>query len=293
MKAAPFEYHAPHSLAEAVELMGRLDNAKPLSGGQSLVPMMNFRYAMPDHVVDLNRVEELSGITREGTRIRIGALTRQRDLEYSPLIAEELPLIQAALLHVGHRQTRNRGTIGGSLSHADPAAELPTVCAALDAEIEIASARGKRRVPMREFSQGYMTTALGHDEILSAVIVEPWGKGHGYSFQEYARRHGDFAVAGVAALVEIADGVVRRAALSVCGLAPAALRLDAAEAGLVGRPLDGAAINAAAAVAEQIDALHDYHGGAEYRQHLARVLTMRALEEAKQRIGVRMTEKHA
>jgi aerobic carbon-monoxide dehydrogenase medium subunit len=290
MKPAPFEYHSPVSLQEALDLLGRLENAKVLAGGQSLVPMMNFRYAMPDHLVDLNRLDELAGIRWDGRKVRIGALTLQREIEFSPLIAEHLPLFRAALAHVGHRQTRNRGTIGGSLSHADPAAELPTACLALDAEIEIASPRGLRTLQMRDFNQGYMATALEPDEILAGILVQPWRPGHGYSFQEYARRHGDFAVAGVAAMLDMEGGEVRRATLAVCGVTPAPVRLETAETGLIGSRLDAPAIAAAAEIAGSLDALYDYHGGADYRRHLARVLTARALEEARRRIEAPVRE---
>ena len=219
MKPAPFDYHAPTSLDEAVALMSSLDNAKVIAGGQSLVAMMNFRYAMPDHLIDLGNIAGLSGLHFEAQTLRIGAMTRQRELEFSVPLANKVPLLKAALAHVGHRQTRNRGTLGGSLAHADPAAELPTACLALDAEIEIAGANGTRIVPMREFSAGFMTTALGYDEILLAVHIRPWAEGHGYSFQEYARRHGDFAVAGAAVLLDANnDGVIERAAVALCGV---------------------------------------------------------------------------
>ncbi len=215
MKPASFDYHAPRQLKEAAELLATLPNAKILAGGQSLVPMMNFRYVIVDHLIDLGHVDDLRGIAVIEGRLRIGAMMRQRDLETSPEITRHCPLLAEALRHVGHRQTRNRGTIGGSLAHADPAAELPAVCLAYDAVLHLASIRGLRSVPFREFSLGFMTTALAPDEMIAAVELPIWRLGHGHGFHEFARRHGDFALAGAAALLDIGAGnVVRRAALS-------------------------------------------------------------------------------
>ena len=291
MKPAPFDYHAPASLDEAVALMSTLDNAKVIAGGQSLVAMMNFRYAMPDHLIDLGNIAGLSGLHFEPRTLRIGAMTRQRELEFSAPLADKVPLFKAALAHVGHRQTRNRGTLGGSLAHADPAAELPTACLALDAEIEIAGAGGTRIVPMREFSAGFMTTALGYDEILLAVHIRPWPEGHGYSFQEYARRHGDFAVAGAAVLLDANnDGVIERAAVALCGVTDRPVRRDEAEAALVERHLDDSVIARAASLAGDVEATADIHADATYRRHLARVLTTRALHEASSRMKTKKRE---
>ena len=285
MKPGPFEYHAPTSLDEALALLSNLENAKALAGGQSLVAMMNFRYAMPDHLVDLGNVVGLAGLHFDAQTLRIGAMTRQRDLEFSAALADKAPLFKAALAHVGHRQTRNRGTLGGSLAHADPAAELPTVCLALDAQIEIAGAGGTRLVAMREFTTGFMTTALMHDEILFAVHIRPWPQGHGYSFQEYARRHGDFAVVGAAVLLDANDdGIVERASVALCGVADRPIRRDAAEAALVGHLLDENLIARVASLAGDVEATADIHGDATYRRHLARVLTIRALREASSRM---------
>jgi aerobic carbon-monoxide dehydrogenase medium subunit len=287
MKPAPFDYHAPGNLEEATGLLASLENAKILAGGQSLVAMMNFRYVIVDHLVDLGGVAALSGITADKGVLRIGAMTRQRDLEFSTEVKQHCPIMHEALLHIGHRQTRNRGTIGGSLAHADPAAELPAICLLHDAEIEIAGRRGIRRVPMRAFGLGFMTTAVQPDEILTAIELKPWPAGHGYGFQEFARRHGDFALAGAAALVELgADQMVRRAAIALFGVATSPVRLDAAEAGLTGKPLDMPAITAAAAEACSIEPIEDIHAGADYRRHLAQVLTRRALVEAARRAGV-------
>jgi carbon-monoxide dehydrogenase medium subunit len=287
MKPAPFEYHAPRNVKEAVDLLATLGNARILAGGQSLVPMMNFRYVIVDHLVDLGGVGDLRGIAVGDGRLRIGAMTRQRTLETSAEIARHCPLMHEALRHVGHRQTRNRGTIGGSLAHADPAAELPAVCAAYDAVVHLASRRGLRPLPFRAFATGFMTTALEADEMLAAIELPLWPEGHGYGFHEFARRHGDFALVGAAALVDLdADGVVRRAALALFGVAATPLRVDAAEAALLGQRLDGEAIRAAAGAAWLIDPVADIHAGADYRRHLAQVLSARALTDAARRAGV-------
>ena len=291
MKPAPFDYHAPRQLKEAAELLATLPNAKILAGGQSLVPMMNFRYVIADHLVDLGGLQDLRGITVGDGRLRIGAMTRQRDLEFSADIAKHCPLMNEALRHVGHRQTRNRGTIGGSLAHADPAAELPAICAAYDATIHVASVRGTREIGFRDFATGFMSTALQPDEMIAAIELPIWPPGHGHGFHEFARRHGDFALAGAAALLDIGpDNIVRRAALTLLGVAASPLRVDAAEARLTGQPLDANAIRTAAASAWLIEPISDIHASGEYRRHLAQVLSLRALNDAARRAGMRAPE---
>lgn len=286
MKPAPFSYHRPGSIAEAVQLLATTENAKVIAGGQSLMAMMNFRYAMPDHLIDIARIPELQGIVLEDARLHIGAMTRQRELEFSKALTEAAPLFGAALRHVGHRQTRNRGTIGGSLAHADPAAELPAVCLAYDADIEITGQAGSRLVPMRDFVAGFMSTAVGYDELLVSVQPKRWPKGHGYSFQEYARRHGDFAVVGAAVLLNAdAGGAIDKVSIALCGVGEKPLRRDAAESLLHGRPLDKGLIQQAANLAADLQPIGDIHGTSDYRRHLARVLTERALREAWARIG--------
>lgn len=289
MKPAPFDYYAPRSIEEAAGLLASLDNAKVLAGGQSLVPMMNFRYVIVDHIVDLAKVEGLAGIKLSGATLRIGAMTRQRDLEFSAEIAQHCPLLREALFHVGHRQTRNRGTIGGSLAHADPAAEQPTVCAAHDAVIEITSTRGTRRVPFAEFAVAFMTTAVEPDEIVTAIEIPLWPAGHGYSFHEYARRRGDFAIVGAAALLDLAaDRMVRRASLTLCGVGTGPLRMNEAERMLTGQRFDRSTAQAAAATAKRITPVSDIHASADYRRHLAEVLAFRALRDAAARCGTRI-----
>lgn len=287
MKAAPFTYHAPRSVQEAAGLLANLQNAKVLAGGQSLVAMMNFRYVIADHLVDLARVEGLAGITLSNGLMRIGAMTRQRDLEFSSEVEQLCPLMKAALLNVGHRQTRNRGTIGGSLAHADPAAELPAVCAAHDAVIEITGQRGARKVPFAEFSLGFMTTAVEPDEFISAIEIPLWPEGHGSGFREYARRHGDFAIVGAAALVALGpDRMVQRASLTLCGLGTGPVRLGESEKLLTGRRLDRATAMEAAKPARAVKAMSDVHATADYRRHLAGVMIFRALRDAAARCGL-------
>jgi aerobic carbon-monoxide dehydrogenase medium subunit len=289
MKPAPFSYHAPRSIKEAATLLASLDNAKVLAGGQSLVPMMNFRYVIVDHIVDLAKVEGLAGIKVSGATLRIGAMTRQRDLEFSSEIAQHCPLLREALSYVGHRQTRNRGTIGGSLAHADPAAEQPTVCAAHDAVVEITSTRGTRRVPFAEFPVAFMATAVEPDEIVTAIEIPLWPAGHGYSFHEYARRRGDFAIVGAAALLDLAsDRTVRRASLTLCGVGIGPLRMSEAEHMLTGQRFDRGTAQAAAATAKTIRPVSDIHASADYRRHLAEVLAFRALRDAAARRGARI-----
>ena len=286
MKPAPFDYHAPRSVEEAAALLASLENAKVLAGGQSLVPMMNFRYVIVDHIVDLAKVEGLAGISIKGATLRIGAMTRQRELEFSPEIAQHCPLLREALTHVGHRQTRNRGTIGGSLAHADPAAEQPTVCAAYDAIIEITSARGVRKVPFADFAVAFMTTAVEPDEFVTAIEIPLWPAGHGYGFQEFARRRGDFAIVGAAALLDLApDRTVRRASLALCGVATGPMRMTESERMLTGKRFDRALAQTAAAAAKPSMPISDIHASAEYRRHLAEVLAFRALRDAAARCG--------
>ncbi len=289
MKPAPFTYHNPKTILEAVALLGTLDNAKLLAGGQSLVAMLNMRYAMPDNIVDLNDVEGLAGIELRGNALYIGAMTRQRDVETSPVVKTHCPLLVEALANVGHRQTRNRGTIGGSLCHLDPAAELPTVAMAMEATISVLGKQGTREVAMADFPLGYMTPAIEPDEIVTGVLLPLWPKAHGYAFVEFARRHGDFAVVGVAALLGVdAGGRISRACITLCGVGARPTRLAEAEKALVGAAAGPDAFRAAAAHAGAIDAMEDVHASKSYRQQLAATLAERALVTALDR-AVRTT----
>jgi len=286
MKPAPFTYHAPASLPEALGLVATLDNAKLLAGGQSLMPMMNFRFVQPDHVIDLNTLPGLAAIERRGERLFIGAMARQRDVERSALVKDTCPIIPEAYRQVSHTQVRNRGTYGGSLCHNDPASEQPCFTAALDGVIEVASQRGTREIAASAFSQGFMSTALAADEIMTGATLAIWPKGHGHAFIEYSRRHGDFAIVGVAALMtRDANGRISRLSITLCGIAAGPVRLGAAEQELTGQAAGTAQFERAGEIARGLDALEDAHVTADYRQHLAGVLTRRALAAAAARMS--------
>jgi len=286
MKPPPFSYHDPGTVAEAVGLLSRLENAKVLAGGQSVMPMLNMRYVLPDHVVDLNKVAELSYIREEGNAVLIGAMTRQRDVEFSDVVAKRLPLLREAILQVGHRQTRNRGTVGGSLSHLDPSAEIPACCAALDATILVQGPNGTRQIAFADYPAGYMTPSIEPNELVTGVRLPVWPQGHGYAFIEFARRHGDFAIVSAAALLEPgAGGTIARASVTVSGVGPAPVRVAAVESALKGQKPSADLFRTVAEECRKIEALSDIHAPSEYRQHLAAVLSRRALEKAHGRMA--------
>ena len=285
MKAAPFSYHRPASVDDLCALVAGLENAKLLAGGQSLVPMLNMRYVMPDHVVDLNGIAELAGIDGGGDRIRIGAMTRQKTLMNSEALAGQFPVVAEALALVGHFQTRNRGTIGGSLCHLDPSAELPCIAAAVDATMVIRGPAGERRAAMADWPQSYMTPDLGPEEVLAAVEFPKSAALDGQAYVEFARRHGDFAIVGVAALVSLDGGRIARASLAVAGAGPRPVRLTAVEAALAGELPTPETLAAAGADAAGIEAVDDAYVSAAYRRRLTRVLVERALGEAVDRAG--------
>jgi carbon-monoxide dehydrogenase medium subunit len=245
------------------------------------MPMMNFRYVMPDHLIDLNRIGELAYLRWEGDTLRIGAMTRQRDLEISPEVGQHCPILREALAHVGHRQTRNRGTLGGSLCHLDPSAELVNVAALLGGTLHAVSKRGRRDIAFGEFAAGYMTTGLQPDELLAGVTLPLPARGRGHAFVEFARRHGDFAIVACSALIGLdRNGKIADAAIALSGLAHAPARPAPIEKGLRGERPGATAFKAAAAEAGKLDATADAYVTTAYRQHLARVLTYRALEQA-------------
>jgi len=286
MKPPPFRYYDPRTVADAIGLLGRLENAKVLAGGQSLMPMLNMRYVQPDHVIDLNRVDGLSYIREAGGAIEIGAMTRQCELEFSDLIRTRLPLMQEAIQQIGHRQTRNRGTIGGSLCHLDPAAELVTLGAAYDATVVVTGPNGPREIAFADFPVAYMTTAIEPNEILTAVRFTPWPAGHGYAFVEFSRRHGDFAITSAAVLLEAdGGGKIKRASVTIGGAAVTPVRARAVEQALVGNVPTPDLMRQACESCRAIEAIEDIHAPASYRQHLAAVLSRRALEKAVPRIG--------
>lgn len=288
MKPAAFRYAAPRTVEETVDLLERHgDEAKVLAGGQSLGPLLNLRLATPSVVVDVNGVGDLAPAPADGGgSITIGAMTRQRDAERSPVVAAGCPLMRDALPFVAHRTIRNRGTVGGSLTHADPAAELPAVAVAVDAELIAVSRGGTRVVAAADFFLGFFTTALAPEELLTAVRLPKPAPRTGSAWQEFAPRHGDFAIVGVAATVRLAgDGTVASARLVYSGVADVPRRRAEAEAVLVGQPATEQAFAAAAATAAAAagDPPSDLLASADYRRHLVEVLTVRALHRAADR----------
>jgi carbon-monoxide dehydrogenase medium subunit len=280
MKPAMFSYERARTVDEAIAALARDPDAKLLAGGQSLVPMMNMRLARPSRLVDLNGIRDLAGIApaMDGGLV-LGALVRHTELLASSLVCERVPLLAAAAAHIGHRAIRNRGTLGGSVAHADPAAELPAALIALDATVVVASPSGRRRFAAGAFFVGLLATELAHDEIIVAVEIPPSPPGWG--FAELARRTGDFAIAGVAGV--LGDGLVRLAAF---GVDDRPIRLRAAESAA----LEGDVRAAAAAAAGECRPADDGHASAEYRRHLVAVLTESALNDARERlVGARGT----
>lgn len=289
MKPAPFEYHSPNSLEQALEFMNQYaDEGKILAGGQSLVPAMNFRVVQPSVLIDLNRIKEMSYIHEDGNVIRVGAMSRERHLEVDPSIAKHTPLLAEAAPFIAHPQIRNRGTIGGSLVNADPAAELPVLMLALNARLKARNKSRERWVDAQEFFVGMFTTALEPDEILVEIELPFMPPRTGWSFMEVAPRTGDYALMGVAALVTLDEGGKCKQAKLVylnAGDGP----VDAKEAAnsLEGEVLNDALLEAAAVFAseKEITPFGNVHTSPEFQQHLAKVLTRRALKQAIQRAG--------
>lgn len=282
MKPPVFEYTAVGSVDEAVaELAQHGEAAKLLAGGQSLVPLLNMRLAAPGRLIDLNRVHELAYIAVRDGGLAIGAMTRQRAAERSALVAMHVPLLADALPWVGHFQIRNRGTVGGSLSHADPAAELPAVVVCLDARFRVRGSAGERVLEAAEFFRAPMTTALDPTELLTEVWFPANPRAAGSAWVEFARRHGDYALVGVGAVVTLAGERIREARLALTGVGDKPTRAREAEALLAGESLTpGRLAEAAAAVRQAIDPGGDIHATAAYRRHVAGVLAGRALRLA-------------
>ncbi len=288
MKPAPFEYHSPKSLDEALSLLSQHGfDAKVLAGGQSLVPTMNFRLAQPSVLIDLNRVSELFYIQpHNDAGLRLGAMTRQREVERSPLVAQLAPLIAETMPHIAHPQIRNRGTIGGSLAHADPSAELPAVMVALEAKFLLRKIGGERGVAARDFFVDLFTTALEPDELLTEIQVPSLPPNTGWAFREIARRHGDYALVGVAALVTVDDkNQCQQARLVFLSVGNGPVVAKQAAQSLIGQmPSPNVFQEAAQLAAEKdIEPSTDIHASAEFRRHLARVLTEQALSVAFER----------
>jgi carbon-monoxide dehydrogenase medium subunit len=286
MKPPIFDYIAATSVDAAVAaLAGAGGEAKILAGGQSLVPMLNFRLLRPALLIDIDRIPGLTYIEEIADRIRVGALTRHYQLETSAIIARHLPVLSCAMTHVAHLAIRNRGTIGGSLSHADPAAELPMLALLLDAEFHIAGPGGKRVVAARDFFLDALTADLDPAEILTEIALPKLPPRTGWGFEEVARRHGDFAIAATAVTLTVADGAIEQARIALTGVGPTALRATEAEAMLTGCPLDGALVERAIeAVRSAIRPDTDLHASSDYRRHLAGVLAGRALSAAWRRV---------
>jgi carbon-monoxide dehydrogenase medium subunit len=283
MKAPPFDYACPATLAEAVALLAASDGAaKPIAGGQSLMPVLAFRLAAPTLLVDLRKLPGLDRIEVGADGVRLGAKVRWADIEKDARLRTAHPLLAAAIGHVAHYQIRNRGTVGGSLAHADPAAELPGIAVACDAEITIVGAAGTRTMKAAEFFLGALTTALGPDELITGLRLPPWPANRRWGFEELARRRGDFALAGVALYYDV-DGAGRAvdAHIGVIGAGDRPHRLPRAEAALDGRVVDAAAIAAAAeAAGASVDPPEDIHASAAYRRALVATLVERALARA-------------
>jgi carbon-monoxide dehydrogenase medium subunit len=282
VKPAPFAYSSPGSVDEAIDLLHQAGGGgRILAGGQSLAPLMNLRLAQPEHLIDLNGLGELSWIRSENGTVSIGAMTRQRQVERSPEVSTRLPVLPAALAHVGHFQIRNRGTIGGSICHADHAAELPGLLLACDGWVEARGPGGVRRIDARDLFVGPFTTILRPDEIVTAVGFPVPPGGTGWSFQEVARRRGDFAVAGAVAFLRAEGPRVESASVVVIGVDSRPLRLSGAEAILAGQEFSSETADAAAAAgAASVSPSGDIHASAETKRHLTRVLVRRALDEA-------------
>lgn len=280
MKPPQFDYHDPTTVAEVLSLLQQFgDEAKLLAGGQSLIPVLNMRLARPQVLIDLNKVEGLSYIREEDGYLAIGAMTRHATVEQSELVKQRQPLLRESMHHIGHTQIRNRGTIGGSLAHADPSAELPALMVALEGTLRIAGPSGEREVAAEDFFLMYFTTCVQADELLTEVRIPVLPPGTGYAFEELARRHGDFALAGVACTLTLAaDGTIADCHLGLVGVGMTPVRPRDAEDLLKGTVPSAEQFAAAAElVKEGIMPDSDIHGSGEYRQHLTGVLSERAL----------------
>ncbi|MEU9269079.1 xanthine dehydrogenase family protein subunit M [Streptomyces sp. NPDC048251] len=287
MKPAPFEYHAPSTADEAVALLAELgDEAKAIAGGQSLVPMLALRLAALGHLVDLRRLDELRGIRhRDDGTVWIGAGTTQATVQRSDVVRAAVPLLSRATPLIGHFQIRSRGTVGGSLAHADAAAEYPAVALTLDAEMEALSPRGRRTISAERFFDGMWSTALAEDELLTGVNFPSWSGRHGFAIEEFARRSGDFAIAGATVAVGLgADGHLDRCAVGLFGLGPTACRARTTEAALLGTdPAEADADDVGRSATTDLDSVpSDLHGSADYRRRVGAAMVARAWRRAVQ-----------
>lgn len=277
-----FAYHAPRSIGEALSLLTELgDDAKLLAGGHSLLPMMKLRFAQPGTLIDINRIPELRGIREEGGLIRIGAMSSESDLIASTLLQERLPLLPEAALLIADPQVRNRGTIGGDIAHGDPGNDHPAIAMALDATFVLQGPQGERQVLAVDFFHGTYMTALAENEILTTILVKPFSAGTGYAYQKLKRKTGDWATAGAAVVLRMAGGVVTQISIGLTNVAPTALRASAAEAALMGKPLDDATLALAAqAVRAACEPAEDLRGDIEYKTAMAGEMVKRAIRAA-------------
>ncbi len=282
MKPAAFDYIRPEGLEATVAALARYGaDAKLLAGGQSLMPLLNFRMLRPSCLIDINRLDALDHVSEDGDHLRIGALTRHHTIETSALVGRRFPMLAAAMRHVAHLAIRNRGTIGGSLCHADPAAELPMMALLLEAEIETCSNAGTRRIAARDFFVGPLTTALDETEIVTEIRLPALPARAGWGFEEFALRAGDFAFAAASAILTAADGRITGARVAVMGVDATPLRLDGIEAALVGQPFSAAlAAEAGAQARAAVQPNTDLRASADYRRHLIAALIERVLTRA-------------
>ena len=282
MKLPPFDYACPTTLPEAIALLASHDDAKAIAGGQSLVPMLAFRLAQPSLLVDLRKLADLRGIRISDAGVTLGAMVRWRDIEDDERLATAHPLLKAAIAHVAHYQIRNRGTVGGSIAHADPAAEMPGIAITCDAEIAVVGKSGAHVIQAADFFQGALTTALTPDEIIVEIRLPAWPPGRRWGFQEFARRRGDFAMAAAAVFYDQdARGKARNAHVGVIGVGDRPLRLTAVEDVLNGQSIDEATIaKADAATSAAVDPQDDIHASAAYRRSLVGTMVERALKNA-------------
>ena len=282
MKPAPFDYHAPETVDDVAGLLAAHgDEAKVLAGGQSLVPLLALRLARFGHLVDINRVHDLAGVTSDDGWLRVAAGTRHRVMERDATVAERVPLLARAAPLVGHFQIRNRGTVGGALAHADPAAEYPAVALALDAMFEVRAPSGPREVAAADFFEGTWTTSMAPDELLVAARFPVWGPRSGFAVEELARRHGDFALVGVVCGVRVDErGVIDKAAVGFFGVGTTPVRGHEAEAALIGATADVDVAAVARVATAGLAPSDDLHATGEYRRELATVLSERAVTRA-------------
>lgn len=295
MKPASFEYFAPETLEEALAIKAKHgDDVKPLAGGQSMIPAMNYRVAQPEILVDLNKINELSYIKSSNGELHIGAMTRQREVEKSDDVAIADPLLHETMPYIAHPQIRNRGTFGGSLAHADPAAELPVIAIARDAQFRVENSNGDRLINAKDFFMGYFEVSLQVDELLVEIIFPKFPANTGWSFMEIARRKGDFAMAGVAALITLNDGgICEFARLVYLNVGEGPTNAIRAAESLQGEKINKKSIANACQIAIQseMEPYGNLHASADYQKHLCQVLTVRAMAEAHKRAKSRISER--